>query len=60
MSDQAKQQPTDAVEKALRAIVEAIVAQAPVVTDSGMVHVWLDAALLDGAGAALNLKAGAS
>jgi len=29
MSDQAKQQPTDAVEKALRAIVEAIVAQGP-------------------------------
>lgn len=59
MTDQTKP-PTDAVGKALQAIVEAIVAQSPVVTDSGMVHVWLDAALLDAARAALQPAKGVS
>lgn len=45
MSDQSKQ-PTDAVAKALLAILEAIEAQAPVITENGMVNVWLDANLL--------------
>lgn len=58
MSSQAKQPPTDAVEKTLRAIVAAVVAQSPVITESGMINVWLDAALLDAGRAALNAKEG--
>ncbi len=57
MSDQSKQ-PTDAVAKALLAILEAIEAQAPVITDNGMVNVWLDANLLKQGRAVLKDKDG--
>lgn len=57
MSDQSKQ-PTDAVAKALLAILEAIEAQAPVITNNGMVNVWLDANLLKHGRAVLKNKDG--
>lgn len=38
---------------ALQSIVQAIVGQAPVITDSGMMQVWLDAKLLEAARAAI-------
>ncbi len=44
----------DMLEMALRAIVEAVAAQSPVITDSGMVQVWLDAGLIDAARKALH------
>lgn len=42
------------LDMALRAIVEAVAAQSPVITDSGMVQVWLDAGLIDAARKALH------